>query len=357
MGHVSEPPPQQAEAQADRGHRLHGVVVNVRGDPRALLLACADDACDQAPPLGQMPVQIGRRQPLADVADECGHVAAVLGLERRERDLDRKLRAVLPAPAQLQVAAHRPRLRIGDVTVAVLDMALADALREQQLDLLAEQLAAVVLEERLGLAVDEHDRSGGIDYDHRVGCRLQQRREPLLALAPDRVGADAGGDVAHEGGREPAVLGLERTQGDVDRKLGPVLAPARELEPGAHGARARVGEVAVALLDVVLLEPLREQLLDLAAEQLVSAVAEELLGLGVDELDCPLLVDDHDCVRGGVEQRREAILRLVAQPLDALPLADVANEGSHEPPLRRLDRAQADVDRELGAVLAQPREV
>ena len=149
-------------------------------------------------------------------------------LQRAQADLDRELGAVLAQPEQLEPDAHRARARLTEVAGAVPGMSPAKALRDEQLDPLADQLVSCVAEEPLRLGVDQDDAAVPVDDDHRVGRGLEQVPESffrLLALA----------DVADRGGDQRLALGLERAQADFDRKLGPVLAQAGELEAGPHG--------------------------------------------------------------------------------------------------------------------------
>ena len=87
------------------------------------------------------------------------------------------------------------------------------------------------------------------------------------------------------------VLGLERRQADLDRELAAVAAQAVELQPRAHRARARIGEVAAAVPAVGAAVALGHEHLDGLADQLGAGVAEELLGLRVDEHDPPVAAD------------------------------------------------------------------
>ena len=67
---------------------------------------------------------------------------------------------------------------------------VAEALRHQHLDGLAEHLLAAVAEQLLGLAVHQLDRPAAVDDHHGVGGRLEQAAE--LGLDPPAVA-----DVAH----------------------------------------------------------------------------------------------------------------------------------------------------------------
>ena len=117
------------------------------------------------------------------------------GLDRAQRDLDRELGSVLPPPGELQCGDRR--LTAGVVGAQVL-RGLGEALDQQQLDRLADQLVARVAEQRLGLRVDEHDRAGRVDDDCSVGRGLEQVAEAVFALACDFARLPRLGDVADE---------------------------------------------------------------------------------------------------------------------------------------------------------------
>src|SRR4051794_18162756 len=58
--------------------------------------------------------------------------------------------------------------------VPTADVSPADRLRDEQLDLLADQLVARVAEHRLRARVDELDLSRFVHADHRVGSELEE---------------------------------------------------------------------------------------------------------------------------------------------------------------------------------------
>ena len=75
-----------------------------------------------------------------DVDDRGEDLRAVGGLDRREADLDRELGAVLAPTGQVEPDAHRSGDRMRHEAVAVADVAVADALGQEQLDRLADEL-------------------------------------------------------------------------------------------------------------------------------------------------------------------------------------------------------------------------
>jgi hypothetical protein len=72
---------------------------------------------------------------------------------------------------------------------------------------------------------------------------------------------------------------------------------------------------------------------------------------------------DQQPERAGDRRQRRAQLvadrrhEFVLQALQPLPLADVDDDAENEQPLAGLDRIEPDIDRELGAVPAQPKQI
>ena len=131
----------------------------------------------------QQPAEL-RLHPLAigDVTDGGGgDEDALLRVHGREADLCRELRAVLAHALEIQPCSHRPRARLREVAASVAWMSGPVALRDEDLDRLAEELVAGVPEEPLGLAVDEHDPAVLADDHQRIGGRLHQPPEPFAA--------------------------------------------------------------------------------------------------------------------------------------------------------------------------------
>ena len=151
--------------------------------------------------------------------------------------------------------------------------------------------------------------------------------------------------------RMPSAL-LERAQHDLDREVGAVLAQGDQLDAGPD----LLGEGVLGRAEVVGDEPLGEALgndvRDLLPDELVAAVAELLLGLEVEQDDLAGLVDDDHRVGRRLEQAAVAALHLCEVRSAALAHADVADGRGDEDALGALERAEHDLDRELGAVLA-----
>src|SRR5260370_898857 len=150
-------------------------------------------------------------------------------------------------------------------------------------------------EKLFGLRIDQRDAAVATDDHHRVRRRFEQTAELVL-------GPLAFGDVADRAGDERALLGFERAQADLDGKFAAVLAPAVKLQARAHGAHLGIGEIAVAMLRMLVAEPLWTQHPDRVAKQLAASVNEELFGLRVDQRDAPVVTDDDLRVRRRFDQ-------------------------------------------------------
>jgi len=201
---------------------------------------------------------------------------------------------------QVEPGTHRAGVRIFAVAPAVPDVSVAEAIRDEQLDRLAQKLVARVSEQALGLGVHEHDLAAGVCDDHRVRRRLEQPPEAIL-------GATAVGDVAHGADHELPPLGRQRAQRDLDRELRAVRAEPAQVEVGSHRACVGVRPVAVAMPRVAPAQALGHERLDRLADEVGAGVSEEQLGLRVDEDYAAALVDDDHAVRGGFQQALEAV--------------------------------------------------
>ena len=330
---VLQPPAEDLEPHPGGRDRLDRVVVDVAGDPAALLLARLDEVPEQRAALCEVARELGVLAARADVADEGRAEPALVGFDGAQRDVDRELSPVLPSPGELEIRAHRARARIAEVGRAVGGVTLSEALRKQDLHRLAHDLVAVVAEQPFRLAVHEHDRSAVVDDHHAVRCRLEQSREALLALSPHLLRTALFGDVPHSRGEEPSLRRVDRAERQVHGELGPVLAAAGELDPDAGRPGRGIGEVLVTVLDVAPMEAIREEQLDGPAEELVALVSEQVDGLRVDEGDPPLVVDADDRIGRRVEQGTEHRLAATQrrEPVATLggPVHEVLDHGGH----------------------------
>ncbi len=269
-------------------------VVEVMGD-------AAGEPADRLELLGLEELVL-RRLAHGDVADGGRHQDPLGALERAEHDLDRELGAVLAPGRELDPGADPLGQGVGRGAKVVGDQPLGEALGDDVGDLLPDQLVALVAELLLGLQVEQDDVAGLVDHDHRVRRRLEQPPVAALHLGEVPLRRLAHGDVA-DGGRHQDPLGaLERAEHDLDRELGAVLAPGRELDPGADPLGQGVGRGAKVVGDQPLGEALGDDVGDLLPDQLVALVAELLLGLQVEQDDVAGLVDHDHRVRRRLEQ-------------------------------------------------------
>src|SRR6185369_5807889 len=116
------------------------------------------------------------------------------------------------------------------------------------------------------------------------------------------------GDVTDVAEHCQATIGEGRAEADRDRKLGTILAPTVEFEPGTHRPRLRRADIAGSIADMVAAVAFGYQHLDLLADQFLTAIAEQKLGLRVDELNSSLIVGDQNRVRSGFQEIAEARL-------------------------------------------------
>jgi hypothetical protein len=109
---------------------------------------------------------------LGNVEDGRQHHRPLVGLDRIEADLDREFAAVLAQTEEVAAGVHRSRARIAEKCAAPRRIAVAEPLRRQHFDGLAEQLGARITEHALRLRIDHFDAAGRIDHHHRIGRRL-----------------------------------------------------------------------------------------------------------------------------------------------------------------------------------------
>lgn len=276
----------------------------------------------------------------ADVADGRDSDDPAVGLEAREADLGGKLAAVLAAARELAAGPHRARLRVAEVRAAMRRVPADEPLRHELFHLRADELVAVVAEQRLGLAVHQGDATVRLDADDRVGCEVQQSFERALRPAMR-------GDVAHD--RRHA----EVVAAGIDHRR----CRQHHLDPGAV-----LGEV----LGVVLahLRQLRgtqrrgdlrapQEHRDRVPDRLRSRVAVERLCRTVPAGDGAVAGVPDDRVARRVDDRREPRLDASRE----LALGHVTDRDQGDPAARSVERREGDLGRELGAVAAPPREL
>src|SRR5262245_56854306 len=212
---------------------------------------------EQGPSVCQGALEICGRLPLGDVSDECGQKSALPGLDRAQGDVDGELAPVFALAGEVESDRHGPRAGISQVANPMNHVPCPNRLGQEHLDVVPEQLAACVTEQRFRLRVDQHDSSLSVGDHDCVRGRLELRGKALLAPDMELLGDSALADVAYERNCQHTLLRLDRTERDVHRKLAPVLAPTGKLEPDAHGPRAWISDVPGAMVGVPLAETLR----------------------------------------------------------------------------------------------------
>ena len=192
---------------------------------------------------------------------------------------------------------------------------------------LLRRVAGEVAERR----VDAHDAPDVVRQRHPDRRAVEGAAKELLGggqLGQLRL---AGADVADRAGDEHALVGLQRTEADLDRELAAVLAQPVELELATHRSRDGVADIALDVVAMLPAQPLGDQLGDVLADELLAAIAEHALGLRVDELDVTMAVDDHHGVRRRLEQPAELLLGAPQQSVAAHQAAHDGVVGAAQP--------------------------
>src|SRR5579871_5004414 len=181
-------------------------------------------------------------------------------------------------------------------------VARAKALRDQDLDIPAQQFIALMSEELFDLGVDQNDSSLWV-HDHN-GVRGGLQKRAKLLFRPLTLG-----DVAYGAGHQYAFIGSDGTQTDFDGKFAAVLAQSIKLQAGSHRANARLVKESGAVAGMAASKTFRYQGLDFAAQQLFPRITEKLLHLRVGEYDFAFRIDHHHGVRSGLQKSPELLLR------------------------------------------------
>ena len=136
----------------------------------------------------------------ADVAQHGGVDVPPVDLDALDGRLGGKLLARLAQPADLLTLAHQPRpaMRLPEA-VHVSAMGVAEAGRQQHLEILAAHLGRRPAEDPLGALIEEDDSLLVVHRDHRVGGDGEQAREQLRRQhAIHRRASGGGSSVFHE---------------------------------------------------------------------------------------------------------------------------------------------------------------
>ena len=148
---------------------------------------------------------------------------------------------------------------------------------------------------------------------------------------------------------EHTLFGLNRTEADLDRELAAVAAQTEELQPGPHRPYPRIGEEPPSMANVSTPKALGHQCLDWHTQEVLARELEEPLCLRVEDDYLAFAIDDDDRVGCCFEE--------TSKPrFDFLPCSGVSNDADDQSARLGLQRAQADFDGELAAILAAPGE-
>src|SRR5881392_2107225 len=142
---------------------------------------------------------------LGDVAHGGRDEDVATCVERRQGDVDREFGAVLASCGKLEAGTHCANAWISEVRSPMFGMRVAKPIRNEHLDVLADELLRGVAEQRMHLSVDEHYRSAPVDDHDGVRRGVEQPTE-------HRRGSLALADVADECGRDRTAARLDRGQ-------------------------------------------------------------------------------------------------------------------------------------------------
>src|SRR5664279_1959831 len=106
------------------------------------------------------------------------HQENVPGVDVGQADVDRELGAILVPSDQLHIESTGPSPGVCEVVLPVLGVDLPERRGHQRLDGLADQLVAVIAEQRFGLAINKPDRALRVHPHQGVRHSLQQVLEP-----------------------------------------------------------------------------------------------------------------------------------------------------------------------------------
>jgi hypothetical protein len=124
---------------------------------------------------------------LADIGDQGHRQQAVRGLDRREANLNGELTAVLALAEEIEPQPHGSRPRSVEVVSAVPAMRGPEALGQELLDELAEELVLRVAEHRFAASIGSHDPPGHAHDQDPLGRALEKGAR-RLDLRRQRVG-------------------------------------------------------------------------------------------------------------------------------------------------------------------------
>src|SRR5207245_8387650 len=114
---------------------------------------------------------------------------------------------------------------------------------------------------------------------------LHQRAIACFCLLQERFAPMAFPYVADRAGDEDAVVGLERTEADLNGKLHAVFATSEEFEACPHRPHAAGGEKSLSMLHMADTIALRHKHLHRLSRQFLAAIVEQFLRLRINEDD------------------------------------------------------------------------
>ncbi len=277
------------------------------------------------PPLGSLA--------MADIDDHRLYQLFVAAAQGRQTDLHRQRAAVTVKTEQLAVAAHPSRLGMFRIALPQPSVRIAQRLRQQQLDRLAEQFLARVTEQQLGLPIDHHDAALRVDQDEGIGRGFHDVAEalvvPLAGLQIEQVD-----DVIQR------IVVAEAGQADGHRNRRAIFALRLQL---------KLSGVAQ-LPEDLLPEHTWHIAADPFAGKQIGRPAQQLPGALVGQFDAPARVAQQRRHRQLLDQLAEprfALLQLQAERLTAAqrPLAQVQIAAHQQGEQHRGGQRRGEVER------------
>src|SRR5581483_3424180 len=114
------------------------------------------------------------------VPNDADHEALAALHDRAEADLDRELAAVLSFPEKLEAGAHGPGSRRRRVLLAMSNVGGVEPLGQQNLNRLSDEVAPLIAEHALGLAIHDADAARRVHDNDGVRRPLEECPKPRL---------------------------------------------------------------------------------------------------------------------------------------------------------------------------------
>jgi hypothetical protein len=121
------------------------------------------------------------------IADRGAHKPAVFGVNERQADLDREFFAVVAKTDRLETGPEFAYPQRRNVPAQIHRMLRPGPLSDEHADRTTEKVPAWIAEQSLRLSVDQYDDAGGVEDDHRVGCRLEELAIERIAMRHSKV--------------------------------------------------------------------------------------------------------------------------------------------------------------------------